>query len=371
MPGLLVIHPDDNVGVVVQDGGLEAGSCASGVTLLEPVPQAHKVALRRIARGEAVRRYGVVIGFAREDLLAGRWVSELVMTTPDAPALGALPMATDPVEAATPLSGVTFEGYRNADGSVDLVWINGPNFLALKQQSLLFGPFTHAMPNYARVDTTGLLKVGPRSAGSNPGPACYGLGGTQPTVTDAALVLGYLDPEGSLSGAVRMRADLAERAIDEHIARPLGLTVIEAANGIHRIVCETMASAAKIHATENGRDVRRYALLAFGGAGPIHAREVARRTGCREILVPANAGVFSAFGLLVAPMKVDSVRTRFRRIAELDWEPTETMLAGMEDALRRELAQAGVDAASVRFRRSADMRRCARSRALRRCVPGR
>jgi N-methylhydantoinase A/oxoprolinase/acetone carboxylase beta subunit len=201
-----------------------------------------------------------------------------------------------------------------------------------------------------------LLKVGPQSAGSSPGPACYGLGGTRPTVTDAALLLGYLDRNGNLSGAVRMRADLAERAIDEHIARPLGLTVMEAANGIHRIVCEHMAAAAKIHAVENGRDVRRYTLLAFGGAGPIHAREVARRTGVSEILVPANAGVFSAFGLLVAPMKVDMVRTRFTRLAEFDWAATEALLAGMEDALGAELASAGVPPDEIRFRRAADMR---------------
>ena len=208
----------------------------------------------------------------------------------------------------------------------------------------------------AHVDRTGLLKVGPHSAGSNPGPACYGLGGTRPTVTDAALLLGYLDPEGTLSGAVRLRPELAERAIKEHIADPLGLTVIEAANGIHRIVCEHMAVAGKIHAVENGRDVRRYTMLAFGGAGPIHAREVARRTGCTEMLVPANAGVFSAFGLLVAPMKVDMVRTRFTRLAQIDWAATEALVAGMEDALRAELASAGVPAAEIRFRRTADMR---------------
>jgi len=208
----------------------------------------------------------------------------------------------------------------------------------------------------AHVDATGLLKVGPHSAGSQPGPACYGLGGTRPTVTDAALLMGYLDPEGTLSGAVRLRRDLAERAIDEHVARPLGLSPIAAADGIHRIVCEHMAAAAKIHAVENGRDVRRYTLLAFGGAGPIHAREVARRTGVCEILVPANAGVFSAFGLLVAPMKVDAVRTRFARLAELDWAEADALLAGLQTRLRDELEAAGAAPDRVVFRRTADLR---------------
>ena len=208
----------------------------------------------------------------------------------------------------------------------------------------------------ARVDETGLLKVGPTSAGSSPGPACYGLGGQYPTVTDAALLLGYLEAGGTLSGAVQLRAELAERAIAEHIARPLGMSVIEAANGIHRIVCEHMAVAAKIHAVENGRDIRRYTLLAFGGAGPIHAREVARRSGCAEILVPDNAGVFSAFGLLVAPMKMDLVRTRFTRLATIDWAGIEALFGDMEQVLTRELASAGVPAGRVEFRRSGDMR---------------
>ncbi len=208
----------------------------------------------------------------------------------------------------------------------------------------------------ALVDQTGLLKVGPRSAGSSPGPACYGLGGTEPTVTDAALVLGYLDPQGSLSGAVKLRLELAEQAIKSRIADPLGLSVIEAASGIHRIVCEHMASAAKIHAVEKGKDIRRYTLLGFGGAGPIHSREVARRCGCTEILVPANAGVFSAIGLLVAPMKVDIVRSRFSPLSAVDWNAIEALYREMVQRLSHELTVAGVAPDKIEFSRSADMR---------------
>jgi N-methylhydantoinase A/oxoprolinase/acetone carboxylase beta subunit len=208
----------------------------------------------------------------------------------------------------------------------------------------------------ASVDKTGLLKVGPRSAGSSPGPACYGLGGTEPTVTDAALVLGYLDPNATLSGAVRLRLDLANEAIRTRIAQPLGMDVIEAASGVHRIVCEHMASAAKIHAVEKGRDIRRYTLLAFGGAGPIHAREVARRSGCRAILVPANAGVFSAFGLLVAPMKVDVVQSRFSPLDKVDWREMEALYRQMEQRVAGELRRAGVPGDSIELQRSADLR---------------
>ncbi len=208
----------------------------------------------------------------------------------------------------------------------------------------------------AYIDQTGLLKVGPRSAGSNPGPACYGLGGTDPTVTDAALVLGYLDPIGTLSGVVRLRLDLAEQAIKTRIADPLNLTVTEAASGIHRIVCEHMAAAAKIHAVEKGKDIRRYTLLASGGAGPIHAREVGRRSGCSDILVPSNAGVFSAIGLLVAPMKVDIVRTRYLPLRSADWAALELLYQEMEQNLREELVAAGESTALIVYRRSADMR---------------
>jgi len=192
----------------------------------------------------------------------------------------------------------------------------------------------------ARVDPTGLIKVGPESAGSDPGPACYGLGGEHPTVTDAALLLGYLDPCANLSGAVQLRHDLAQGAVRTHLADRLGMSVIEAANGVHRIVCEQMAAAAKVHAVERARDLRHGVLLAFGGAGPLHAREVGRRLRVREVLVPSSAGVFSAFGLLVAPLKVDQVRTRYARLESLAVEEAEALLRAMEVQLSAELLAA-------------------------------
>jgi 5-oxoprolinase (ATP-hydrolysing) len=130
----------------------------------------------------------------------------------------------------------------------------------------------------ATIDEVGLLKVGPRSAGADPGPACYGKGGAEPTVTDANLKLGYLDPCFFLGGRMMLDPDAAERALDR-VAVPLGLSTVEAAWGIYSIVCESMASAARMHLVEKGRDPRRYAMVGFGGAGPAHAARVARILG--------------------------------------------------------------------------------------------
>ena len=196
----------------------------------------------------------------------------------------------------------------------------------------------------ARVDQTGLLKVGPSSAGADPGPACYDLGGTLPTVTDAAVVLGFLDPAATLGGDVNIRRDLAEEAIRRHVAEPLGLDIVESASGIHRIVCENMASAAKVHAIEKGKDIRNSAIVAFGGAGPMHAREVARRIGIRRIVVPPDAGVLSAIGLLVAPAKVDAVQSRYARVGAVDWPAVGGAFDAMRGSVRDVLA--GVAAAT-------------------------
>jgi N-methylhydantoinase A/oxoprolinase/acetone carboxylase beta subunit len=208
----------------------------------------------------------------------------------------------------------------------------------------------------AHIDQTGLLKVGPGSAGAKPGPACYGLGGKLPTVTDAALVLGYLDRNATLSGAVRMQYDKARASIEAKIAKPLGMTVLEAAVGIYRIVCEQMAAAAKIHAVEKGRDLREYALVAFGGAGPIHACDVARRLRCKEVLIPPDAGVYSAIGLLLAPNKVDAVRSYYVRLGRIDWKEVEAFQADMQRDIAAALGSADIPPGEIVYRNSADMR---------------
>jgi N-methylhydantoinase A/oxoprolinase/acetone carboxylase beta subunit len=207
----------------------------------------------------------------------------------------------------------------------------------------------------AWIDGLGQLQVGPRSAGAVPGPACYGRGGTRPTVTDADLVLGYLDPGYFLGGEMTLDVAAARRAIEEHVAAPLGLTLAQAAWGIHRVANEDMANAFRIHAMEHGRDPSRYALLSFGGAGPVHAYGVARILRSPAVLAPSRAGVASALGFLVAPVASEAVRAYVTRLDRIDWQHLHGLLAEMEASGRRFLATTGVDCGDLTVSRSADM----------------
>jgi N-methylhydantoinase A len=208
----------------------------------------------------------------------------------------------------------------------------------------------------ARSDTLGLLKVGPDSAGSAPGPVCYGLGGKMPTVTDADLVLGYLDANFFLGGAMQLDTDAACRAITDSIATQLGLETIEAAWGMHQVVNENMANAARVHAIERGKDPRSYVLFAFGGAGPVHACHVAQILEMSHVICPMGAGVASAFGMLCAPLAFDFVRSYYSTLHNLDWQHANDLLASMEEEGRKLMQAAGVDPAEVRTVRRCEMR---------------
>jgi N-methylhydantoinase A len=208
----------------------------------------------------------------------------------------------------------------------------------------------------ARVDQLGLIRVGPESAGAAPGPACYGRGGTEPTVTDADLLLGYLDPAYFLGGQMPLDADAARRAITEHVARPLGLDAVHAAWGMHRIVNENMANAAHVHLVERGTDPRAYEVFAFGGAGPVHAYGVASLLGAPSIVVPAGAGVASAVGFLTAPPAFEFVHGWYARLPEVDWGRVNEFLGAMEAQGRALVRNAGVAAAAVEVDRACDLR---------------
>lgn len=221
----------------------------------------------------------------------------------------------------------------------------------------------------ARVDRMGLLKVGPDSAGADPGPVCYNLGGRAPTVTDADLVLGYLDAGFFLGGRMRLDRAAAERAVTEQIAAPLGLDVQQAAWGIHRVVNENMAAAARIHGIERGRDLRRYPLFAFGGAGPVHCWHVARILRVPRIILPFGAGAMSAYGLLSAPLAFDFVRTGRWRLDAADWDAVNRLFAEMEDEGRRILQAAGVGGADIRVSRIAEMRYAGQGHEVEAAIP--
>ena len=203
------------------------------------------------------------------------------------------------------------------------------------------------------VDTGGSLRVGPRSAGSQPGPACYGAGGSEPTVTDANLLLGRLEP--TLGGKITLDRAAAERAVDG-VARRLGLSVVETADAMVRISCEIMAQAVKKVIINRGRDPRDFVLTSFGGAGPMHACFVARAMDIPKVVVPAAAGVASAFGATVMDLRQDVERFLYAPVAEVDLERLNTTYAELERTALDRLARDNVDAGNATLHRTAQMR---------------
>ncbi|MEX2535573.1 MAG: hydantoinase/oxoprolinase family protein [Trueperaceae bacterium] len=207
----------------------------------------------------------------------------------------------------------------------------------------------------ARRDQLGLLKVGPQSASADPGPACYGRGGSEPTVTDACLLLGYYDPEFFLGGSMRLAPD-ASRSSLEALGSGLGMSAVEAAWGVHQVVCESMARAARVHIIEKDQDPRNFPLLAFGGAGPAHAARVARILGTHSMLVPPVSGVASALGFLVAPTSFEIVRSYPGAFDSLSWPAIAELYSAMEHEARELLERAGVREKDVRIERSVEAR---------------
>jgi N-methylhydantoinase A len=207
----------------------------------------------------------------------------------------------------------------------------------------------------ARVGVFGLPEVGPDSAGGVPGSACYGHGGTDPTVTDADLLLGYLDPDRFLGGEMVLDVEAARAALGT-LAEGLGMSVEDAAVAVHRVVNENMAAAARMHATERGRDLRRCTLVATGGAGPVHAWGVARSLGVRTLVFPPLAGVASALGMLTAARSFDFVRSAPSALAEVDWELARSLIDELVEEGKTLVARAGGAPADMSVSLGADVR---------------
>ena len=207
----------------------------------------------------------------------------------------------------------------------------------------------------AHIDDLGLLKVGPESAGSMPGPACYGRGGLKPTVTDADLLLGLIDADNFLGGDMKLDRPATESAFSV-LGAELGLSPVEAARGVFRVVTEAMASAARAHATDRGVDYRGMPLFAFGGAGPLHACAVASLLQSASVIVPPQSSVLSAFGTLVTPVRLDLVRSDLGRLNDLDWTRVNHILGELTAEASAALGEAGCAEQDVSFMFGADMR---------------
>jgi N-methylhydantoinase A len=207
----------------------------------------------------------------------------------------------------------------------------------------------------ARISKMGLLQVGPESAGADPGPASYDLGGQDPTVTDADLILGYLDPNYFLGGTMPLNLEAARKAVEEKIARPLNTSVTDAAFGIHDLINETMAAAAKTHIAEKGGNPSSITVAAFGGAGPVHAYGLARKIGAPRVLVPPLAGVGSALGFFTAPIAFDLVRSHRVALDDADFNHIEKLFADLEREASAILQQSG-QVQGITCSRSIDMR---------------
>jgi N-methylhydantoinase A len=208
----------------------------------------------------------------------------------------------------------------------------------------------------ASVDESGALRVGPQSAGAEPGPACYGLGGKLPTVTDANLALGRLGADRFLGGEMKLDVKAAERALREHVGKPLGVDVIHAADGILRIAVTAMSYAVKAVSTERGLDAAAFSLIAYGGAGPLHASAVAREIGQQRVIVPLAPGHFCAFGMLFSDLRYDYVKTWFTRLDDAPFGDIEKIYQSMIGEGQKALQGSGIKPSKVTVSYAVDMR---------------
>ena len=208
----------------------------------------------------------------------------------------------------------------------------------------------------ASVGPGGILHVGPQSAGADPGPACYDKGGEDATVTDANLMLGYLDPNNFLGGKAKLNKDLAVKALEERVAKPLGMTTVEAAYGVSRVVATTMAEGIRLMSVHRGVDPREFAILAFGGAAGLHAGQVARELRVDKVHLPAAGPVLSAYGMLCTDLKYDFSRSHPASLDGIDLQTVRSILIGLESQGREKLRAQGISEDDIEVQRSADMR---------------
>ena len=226
------------------------------------------------------------------------------------------------------MGGTSFEASRAVDGPT---MVNGGEIARHRIALPMLGIHTIGAGggSIGWIDAGGLLRMGPQSAGASPGPACYGRGGTLPTTTDANVVLGYLDPDYFAGGRLKLDAAAARRAIDEHVARPLRMTVEEAAAGMYRVACNNMAQGVREISIKRGFDPREFPMVVAGGAGPIHACLVCDELRIPTMIVPRESSVLCAMGMLMCDLRHDFVRTFVARLADVDWPRLRALVDAM------------------------------------------
>ena len=305
---------------------------------LTHVAEAERAPVRMLESGPAAGAIAAAF-FGRDDAEAGRVLAF---------DMGGTTAKLSLVDGGEPLTAYSFEAARQRR------FIEGSG-LPIRISTIELIEIGAGGGSIASVDEIGLLKVGPRSAGSAPGPAAYGLGGREATVTDADLLLGYLNPDYFAGGEIALDPGAARTAV-ERVAARLGLPPTQVAWGIHDVVNESMASAARVHVAERGRDPRDYALLCTGGAGPVHAWSLAGKLGMGTVICPPAAGVASALGLLVAPARVDRVATIGLRLDEGSVGELEAAFRRLEDEARAVMADTGLPLERATVQRLADGR---------------
>jgi len=317
--------PDAVLRIMVSSGGFTSGSAAarSPITLLESGPAAGVISATNTARNIGVDK---ILAFDMGGTTAKACV-----------AVDGEPLISHSFECARVSRFRRGSGLPILAPSIDLIEIGAGG-----------GSIAH-------INELGLLNVGPESSGAEPGPACYGRGGARATVTDADLALGYLSADSFLGGTMPLRGDLAQRALND-LAVLLDLSSVQVAWGICNIVNENMAAAARIHIAEKGHDPRSFTMVATGGAGPVHAIEVARKLRIPRVLAPIAAGAGSCLGLLAAPARVDRSWSNPTLITNVDWAGVADMFARLRADADAELALTGVSASTIEWSIGANVR---------------
>jgi N-methylhydantoinase A len=316
--------------VMQSNGGLISASAAADrpVTIIESGPAAGVVAAARVARDS---------GYAN-------------VITLD---MGGTTTKASIIECGEILRGTEYEVGSSVSVSSRLMRGNG---YLLRIPVIDISEVGAGGGSIATLDAGGSLRVGPHSAGAAPGPACYGHGNDRPTVTDANLLLGYISGTSLAGGSLAVDVKLAEAAVRRHICEPAGLSLADAAHGIHLVANSNMVRAIKSVSVERGRDPADFVMMAFGGAGPIHAAGVARTLGIGEVLVPRAPGVFSALGLLHAEVEHHAARTVLTSTRTDDMGAVEAALEAMREDLLRRIREEGFDAQGAQIERHADVR---------------